>query len=691
MNVHQAKIPAMTKLRRTTRLILGFALFAALSGCASLQKFQPQPSLPSLPEFANTAPPEEIDAPTTAQTPAPVSKQDPDRLVYYKGITGSLSEGGLGDDVLSGRTLSLAFVNAPVADVARAVLAEALGQPLTIADGVSGAVTLTAAEPVAAEEALTALETVLAESGLALLKTDFGFLLTSITSASAAAQPLRNAGSGYVGYGVTIVPIKFASPGELAQLIGPFISDRLTITIDEERSALLLRGTQAEVTNAMDAIAAFDTPYLTDRTFGMFKLRYADAETIREEINTVLNAAVAGSGAQAELIALPRLNLLFVTARTEDGFREARSWIERLDQPSGGDERRLRYYAVQNTPAEILADQLNAAFGGGALNANFQPANDAAGAAVQPTFRRQTAPGGNGARATITTDELNNALIIRATDQEYREILDLVTRMDVQSPQVLIEATIAEVMLNDDLSYGVRWFFENAESAVTLADNDLGAVGPVFPGLSYTYFDTNVQVALNTLASVTDISVLSAPSIMVLNNQSANLQVGDEVPVVTQTAQSVIDEGSPIVSSVQLRETGVILEVKPRINASDIVVLEVTQEVSDVAQTTTSGIDSPTIQQRRFTSTVAVKNNGTVALGGLIRETYTDNESGVPVLKDIPGLGYAFKSRDITKRRTELIIFLTPRIIRSDADAQNAIRFIRREMDRLGERATLTQ
>jgi general secretion pathway protein D len=681
----------MIRLPHATRLIFGLAIIAALAGCASLQKLQLRPSPPTLPEYASPAAPSEMSPPASAQTQAPVSKQDPDRLVYYKAIVGSLSEANPEDDPLSGRTLSLAFVNAPVADVARAVLAEALGQPLTIADGVSGAITLTAAEPVAVAEALTALETVLAESGLALVKTNFGFLLTTTTSASAAAQPLRNAGSGYVGYGVTIVPIKFAAPGELAQLIDPFISDRLTITIDEERSALLLRGAQAEVVSAIDAIAAFDTPYLTDRTFGMFKLRYADAETIREEIITVLDAAVAGGGSQAELIALPRLNLLFVTARTIEGFREARAWIERLDQPSGGDERRLRYYAVQNTPAEALADQLNTAFGGRTFSANAGPTNDAGGAAVQPTFRRQAPPGGNGDRATISTDELNNALIIRATDQEYREILDLVARMDVQSPQVLIEATIAEVTLNDDLSYGIRWFFENAESTVTLADNALGAVGPVFPGLSYTYFDTNVQVALNTLASVTDVSVLSTPSIMVLNNQSANLQVGDEVPVVTQTAQSVVDQGAPIVSTVQLRETGVILEVKPRINASDIVVLEVTQEVSDVVPTTTSGIDSPTIRQRKFTSTVAVKNNGTVALGGLIRETYTDNQSGVPVLKDIPGLGYAFKSRDITKRRTELIIFLTPRIIRSDADAQNAIKFIRREMHRLADPDTIDQ
>jgi general secretion pathway protein D len=259
--------------------------------------------------------------------------------------------------------------------------------------------------------------------------------------------------------------------------------------------------------------------------------------------------------------------------------------------------------------------------------------------------------------------------------------------MDIPASQVLIEATIAEVTLREGLDYGVRWFFENAESRVTLSDNSAGAVSPVFPGIGYTFIETDARVAIDALASVTDVTVLSAPSIMVLNNQTAHLQVGDEVPIVTQQAQSTIDQGAPIVSTLQLRETGVILDVKPRINASNIVTLEITQEVSDVTPTTTSGIDSPTIQQRKFTSTVAVRDKTTIALGGLIRESYTDGESGVPLLKDIPGLGYAFKSRNVEKRRAELVVFLTPRIIRNDEDAKEAIRYIRREMLRLGKPA----
>lgn len=683
-------IAAKMNGRGLLKLIAAAATLAGLSACSLLPQVKPKQTPPRLP-MINASPITEATRDDSPNVAVPVANpDDKNRLVYYRGVAGSLSNSSTVNDALAGRTLDLSFVNAPVSDVARAILAESLGLPLSIADGVTGSITLTSLNPAPASEALAALENALSESGLALVRTDVGFLLTTVANASGRSQAVHGTGSGYVGYGVTIAPVKHAAPSSLISLIDPFVSNRITITADDDRGALILKGPQTEVASALDALASFDTPYLTDRAFGMFKLHYADAETIRAEIDAVTNAS---GGETAELIALPRLNLLFVTARTELAFRETGDWIKRLDQPSGGDERRLRYYAVQNTPAKILASQLNAAFGGvsdsGEIDSAVSPSAGSS-SSVQPTYQRQ-APQSTGSRATISTDEINNALIIRATDQEYREILELVARMDVQSPQVLIEATIAEVTLNDDLSYGVRWFWENAESAASLSDNAQGAVGPVFPGYSYTFTDNNARVALNMLASVTDVTVLSAPSIMVLNNQAATLQVGDEVPVVTQTARSVVDNNAPIVSAVQLRETGVILEVKPRINASDIVVLEITQEVSDVAPTTTSGIDSPTIQQRRFTSTVAVKNNGTVALGGLIRETYTDNESGVPLLKDIPGLGYAFKSRDITKRRTELIIFLTPRIIRTDEDAQNAIHFIRREMRRLGAEEPMTQ
>jgi general secretion pathway protein D len=262
--------------------------------------------------------------------------------------------------------------------------------------------------------------------------------------------------------------------------------------------------------------------------------------------------------------------------------------------------------------------------------------------------------------------------------------------MDVMPPQVLIEATIAEVRLEDGLDFGVRWFFENAGSSetstLTFSDSETGSTAAVFPGFNYAFSGTDLTATLSALRSITDVTVLSAPSIMVQNNQTAHLQVGDEVPIVTQTATSVTETNAPLVSSVELRETGVILQVTPRINASGMVVLEVNQEVSSVRPTTTSGIDSPTIQKLEFTSTVSVRSSNTIALGGLIRETTSDNEARMPVLGDAPVIGNLFRNRSMSSQRSELVIFLTPRIIWSDQDVDGALIHVRRQFEALEAR-----
>lgn len=618
---------------------------------------------------------EKLEQPKVAEA----GREEKDRLVYFQGRSGAIGDAVGETDGLDGRTLRLNFVDAPAPDVARAIINDVFGETLSVADGANGLITLTSPEPVSARAALDTLETALTESGLTLLKKPSGYVLASFQTATGSPGNVRATGVSPIGYGTTVVPIKHTAPSEIIRLIEPFSSDRLVLKPDDAQGLIVIRGARIDARDAINAIETFDAPFLTDRVFGMFDIRYSDAQTVKSEIESVMGLSRPQNNRAIEMIALPRLNRLFVAARDETYFDDARGWIDRLDRTAGGDERRLRYYVAQNTPASTLSQQLSAAFGVGA-SVNIDAAETTnEGGATQ--VRAASFSAGGGDQISIVPDELNNALIIRATDTEYREVLDLINKMDVLAPQVLIEATIAEVTLTDDLSYGVRWSFENAESSAILSDT--GAIGAIFPGFSYTYLDGNVRAALNTLASVTDVTVLSAPSIMVQNNQSANLQVGDEVPIVTQQATSVIDGDAPIVSTIQLRNTGVILEVKPRINASDVVVLDITQEVSDVVPTTTSGIDSPTIQQRRFTSTVAVRNTGTVALGGLIRETQTDNESGIPLLKDIPGIGNAFKSRDMASRRTELMIFLTPKIIRDDADARNALDHLRSKMSEL--------
>lgn len=292
--------------------------------------------------------------------------------------------------------------------------------------------------------------------------------------------------------------------------------------------------------------------------------------------------------------------------------------------------------------------------------------------------------GGQEGGPRIIADTRNNALLILATAKEYRMIESTVRRLDLVPLQVLIEATIAEVTLNDTLRYGLRWFFQGDEGSttqsVTFSDVSSGAVGSTFPGFSYLLESGDVRMALNALDEITNVNVVSSPQLMVLDNETARLQVGDQVPVPTQQAQSITDPDAPLVNSIQFQDTGVILEVTPHVNASGLVVLDVRQEVSDVVETTSSGIDAPTIQQRQIDSSVAVQTGETIALGGLIRDSAEDSRSGVPLLMDIPILGNLFSDNTIINDRTELLVLLTPRVVRDQEEAREVTQELRRRL-----------
>ena len=190
---------------------------------------------------------------------------------------------------------------------------------------------------------------------------------------------------------------------------------------------------------------------------------------------------------------------------------------------------------------------------------------------------------------------------------------------------------------------------------------------------------------MSALGAVTDIRVISAPKLLTLDNKAATLQVGDQVPIITQSATGIRDARDlTTVNSVQFRDTGIVLRVTPRIGKSGMVFVDVNQEVSSAIPTTTSGIDSPTIQQRKLSTTVAVQDGDAIALGGLIREAATYGDSGVPVLKDIPLVGKLFSSTSNTDDRTELLIFLRPRIVRNPTEARELTERLRKGLSGLG-------
>jgi general secretion pathway protein D len=311
--------------------------------------------------------------------------------------------------------------------------------------------------------------------------------------------------------------------------------------------------------------------------------------------------------------------------------------------------------------------------------------------------------GGSGG-VSITNDEGNNALVIVATPRQWQQLQGALRQLDVLPLQVVIEAAVAEVTLSNDLRFGLQWALNSGNSTGILnrrstdpfqsgtggegtanaAINALrGALTPrvlnasvpvpAFPNFSYIYSAPNITVVLEALDSLSSVNVLSAPQLLVLNNQTASLQVGDQVPVQTQSAQSVVTSGAPLVSSIEYRDTGVILRVTPRVNESGVVLLDIAQEVSAVVaaqNTTVAATLSPTIQQRRISSSIAVQDGQTIALGGLIRDGRSRSRGGIPGLADIPGLGYLFGRASDAVERTELLVMLTPRVVRSQADAQ---------------------
>ena len=292
-------------------------------------------------------------------------------------------------------------------------------------------------------------------------------------------------------------------------------------------------------------------------------------------------------------------------------------------------------------------------------------------------------PGGGSDNADtmrILPDPQNNALLIFGTSQETDTVEAMLRKIDILPMQVRIDATIAEVTLTDELKYGTQFFFKSGGLAGFLNNTASNLTDPVatitksaFNGFAVAVKAGGAIAAIDALQAVTTVNVLSSPQLMVVDNQPARLQVGSLVPYLNATAQSTLSSNAPIVNQVSYQPTGVIMDVTPRVNSGGLVTLDITQEVSDVDTTTAkgSGIDSPTFQQRVVSSRVVVQDGQTIGIAGLIRDADSRSNAGVPWLKDIPVLGVVFGQQNNHRVRTELLVLLTPHVVRSQREAHD--------------------
>ena len=550
--------------------------------------------------------------------------------------------------------------------------------------------------------------------------------------------------SAMAGSGIRVVSLKYVSATEVARVLEPMVPKGSIVQADDARNILALKGSPAEIESMLDSISVFDVDVMKGMSFAVVPVKTAQPEKMVDELKVVFASEKEGPlKGRVRFIANTRLGAILVVTSQPSYLPRAQTWIRRLDAKAAGSERQLHVYQVQNRPVAELASVLQSMFsnemkvvkpptrsvsprsrqagfsasaarppgsagatldidqggadglrggvGGGVGAGNdlqsLQRALNNEPDALTPEMTDQTSPYspsktvGDEPPLKIVADETKNSLLIMANDRDYQRVLRVVQGLDVVASQVLIEAVIAEVTLNDKLQYGVQWALQKERTPTASFTNALtGGVGSVFPGFNYAVNAASIASTMSALNALTRVNVISTPSLMVLDNKTARLQIGDQVPITTQTATSTVTAQTAIVNSITMQDTGVILSVTPRINESGRVQLEIEQEVSAVVKTTSSGIDSPTIQQRRVKTTVVVNDGEVLALGGMIQEQANKGSNQIPLLGDIPGLGAAFSNRNDDVKKTELVILITPKVVRDGTESRLVTEEYRRKM-----------
>ena len=609
--------------------------------------------------------------------------------------------------------VTLNFERAELHEFLRVIFDTILKQNYVVDPSVNGSVTLHTTRPITMDAVIPTVESVLFLNDAALLFDDGVYRILPLAAAPQVARAPsvgRYSSNRNVGFGHQVVPLQHASATEIQGILAPFVADGVTMQVDAARNVLILSGPRFRLEELLATVRTFDVDWLKGMSFAMFRLEYADAVTMVEELQQVV-----GEGSETplagivRLLPIERLNAVLAITHRPEHIAAVRALVEQFDfgvEGSGG--RRLFVYELENGKAENIASSLQQIFGvsdadedaggRGGLPADsvFRPASAVSQPPPRPgmatSVADQSQDGGDGVIAEqrgdikVIADTDNNSILVLASQEDYRSIEAAIRRLDIAPRQVLIEATIAEVSLSDNLNYGVRWFLE--EEGWELGINAPVPGSASGDGLTFAFFDadSSVKAFFDALAANSSVKFLSTPQVMVLDNQTANIRVGDQIPVTTRSSQSTTNPDAPIVTEVQFRDTGTLLTVTPRINAGGQVTLEISQEVSlPGSAPAIGGGGNVSIAQRTINSSVTVMSGQTVVLGGLILENTTEGRTGVPILKDIPLFGALFSTSTEDVFRTELLVTVKPQVITNDREMRKVTDELRRQISKASE------
>lgn len=636
---------------------------------------------------------------------------------------------------------SLNFDDADLGEVAKVILGDILGKNYTISPQVTGKVTLQTTSPLSKEELMPTLDMLLGINNAALVNQG-GMYLIKPAAEAVYGSPLRGMPSGYQTRVIPIRNVSASEVAEILKPLLPEKSllqadTGRNILLVAGSTAELNRVMDLVKIFDVDMLRGRSFGLFTPAHVDASKI----IEELDQVFNRGGKTGKDGGEGYFRFIEIDRMNAILAITHQASYLQDIESWVRRLDrvdEEAGG----VHVYRAQHVSATDLANTLGNIFGSGTSQRSkasiasgrkaMSASNRSGGGSTSGTssaggissstsmssgtntgtgsssgsaansqsgtgsFGSNPSLGGSGTSSgggnvmggsgqslmpnvKIIADEGNNALIIVAGSEDYSKILQTLKQLDVLPLQVLIDATIVEVTLNDDLKYGIEWYLKNSHQAVSggtsLTDTFTSiATGVATGGFSYAFASKNVNAILHAESTKNNINVISSPSLMVLNNQEASIKVGDSVPIRSSVSNNLTAAGvtgSTIqTSSIQMIDTGVNLMVRPRVNAGGLVLMDILQSVTQPVTTTTStNIDSPTIQKREIETNVAVQSGETVVLGGMIKEENDNNRFGVPLLHQIPLLGPMFGSTTRKSDKTELVVLLTPRVMKSRQEA----------------------
>jgi len=590
----------------------------------------------------------------------------------------------------------------PIQEIIHTVLGDLLQENFVIGPGVKGKVTFSTARPVNRDQVLPILEMVLRWNGATLVWSEDRYNVLPIKSAvQGNLTPTVGSVDAVRGYEVRAVPMHYIAASEMEKLLQPYARDGAILSADNNRALLFIAGTRSELRNYMRTIETFDVDWLKGMSVGLFPLQRVEVSTVIPELEALFgNNEGSPLSGMFRFMPMERLNSVMVITPQPEYLSKAREWIERLDRGGGEASRRLYVYEVRNLEAADLADYLGQIFGGTSSSSSKKSRSGEVAPGLKPvslgSFNQQSekdikstgsssankpakSASANGEDISIIAVEETNSLLIQTSPQTYDSILAAIKRLDIVPLQVHIEAQVLEVVLNDQLSLGVSWYLSNVVP-------DLGWEGGVAPSTSsdFRMESTNgqesgffgqlatltgggnfVSATVTALDTTTDVRVLSTPSLVVRNNEEANISVGESLAV-QGTSFNPGGTQTGTIQSNQYIKTGVELTVTPRVNPGGLVYLDVMQTVSSPSDTAPNG--NPNINDRSISTKIAVQSGSTVLLGGLIREIVADNSAGIPGLRRIPYIGPLFGEINKGTQRTELLVMITPTVVKSAAE-----------------------